>query len=155
VLTPGRLWGNPDHLKYVSTSLRERFSEDQVEILVVKRNAGSLTYDGVDTGGERVASEVEQRLEELAEQGHDIKKISVIGYSQGGLVSRFAIGLLYSRGVFEKIQPVVCGPIRRRQNNTDLSRTSQLLRHHTSAFEHHCGDTIATSGTYWAHEHCQ
>lgn len=110
MLTPGRLWGNPDHLKYVSTSLRERFPEDQVEILVVKRNAGSLTYDGVDTGGERVASEVEHRLEELAEDGHDIKKISVIGYSQGGLVSRFAIGLLYSRGVFEKIQPVVCSP---------------------------------------------
>ncbi|KAF1918446.1 lipase/serine esteras-like protein [Ampelomyces quisqualis] len=100
------LWGNPNHLKYVSTSLRERFPEDQVEILVAKRNAGSLTYDGVDTGGERVASEVEHRLAELAEAGHDIKKISVIGYSQGGLVARFAIGLLYSRGVFEKIQPV-------------------------------------------------
>ncbi|KAF2822253.1 lipase/serine esteras-like protein [Ophiobolus disseminans] len=100
------LWGNPEHLKYVSTTLRQRFPEDRLEILVAKRNAGSFTYDGVDTGGERVASEVEHRLEELAQDGHDIKKISVIGYSLGGLVARFAIGLLYSRGIFERIQPV-------------------------------------------------
>lgn len=46
-------------------------------------------------------------MKELAENGHDIKKISVIGYSLGGLIARFAIGLLYSRGVFETIQPVV------------------------------------------------
>jgi hypothetical protein len=102
-----RLWGNPEHLKYVSTSLREKFPEESLAILVAKRNAGSFTYDGVDTGGERVASEVEQKLEELAKDGHDIKKISFIGYSLGGLVARFAIGLLYSRGVFEEIRPVV------------------------------------------------
>jgi hypothetical protein len=46
-------------------------------------------------------------LEELAKDGHDITKISFVGYSLGGLVARFAIGLLYSRGVFKEIQPVV------------------------------------------------
>jgi predicted esterase len=107
ILTRSRLWGNPEHLKYVSTSLRERFPEERLAILVAKRNAGSFTYDGVDTGGERVANEVEQKLEELAKDGHDITKISFIGYSLGGLVARFAIGLLYSRGVFEEVQPVV------------------------------------------------
>ncbi|KAF1849410.1 lipase/serine esteras-like protein [Cucurbitaria berberidis CBS 394.84] len=100
------LWGNPEHLKYLSTTLRERFPEDKVHILVAKRNAGSFTYDGIDTGGERVADEVEQKLEELARSGHDIKKISVIGYSLGGLIARYAIGLLYHKGVFERIQPV-------------------------------------------------
>lgn len=90
----------------MSTSLRERFPEDQLHILVAKRNAGSFTYDGVDTGGERVANEVEQKLEELAQEGHEVKKISVIGYSLGGLIARYAIGLLYHKGVFEKIQPV-------------------------------------------------
>ncbi|KAH7386028.1 lipase/serine esterase-like protein [Pyrenochaeta sp. MPI-SDFR-AT-0127] len=100
------LWGNPEHLKYVSTTLRERFPEDKLHILVAKRNAGSFTYDGVDTGGERVADEVEHKLEELAKSGHDIKKISVIGYSLGGLIARYAIGLLYHKGIFERIQPV-------------------------------------------------
>ncbi|CAN9185978.1 unnamed protein product [Alternaria alternata] len=100
------LWGNPEHLKYVSTTLGERFPEDKLHILVAKRNAGSFTYDGVDTGGERVAEEVEGKIEELAKAGHDITKISVAGYSLGGLIARYAIGLLYHRGVFEKIQPV-------------------------------------------------
>ncbi|KAJ4376193.1 hypothetical protein N0V83_001474 [Neocucurbitaria cava] len=100
------LWGNPEHLKYLSTALRERFPKDKVHILVAKRNAGSFTYDGVDTGGERVADEVEQKLEELGRNGHDIKKISVIGYSLGGLIARYAIGLLYHKGVFDRIQPV-------------------------------------------------
>ena len=75
---------------------------------MAKRNAGSFTYDGIDTGGERVAEEVERKLEELAEAGHDITKISVVGYSLGGLIARYAIGLLFHRGIFEKIQPVVC-----------------------------------------------
>jgi len=100
------LWGKPEHLKYVSTTLGERYPEDKLHILVAKRNAGSFTYDGIDTGGERVAEEVERKLDELAEAGHDITKISVVGYSLGGLIARYAIGLLFHRGIFEKIQPV-------------------------------------------------
>ncbi|KAF1962206.1 lipid particle protein [Byssothecium circinans] len=100
------LWGNPEHLKFLSTSLREKHAEDKLHILVVKRNAGSFTYDGIETGGERVANEVEETLNELARSGHDIKKISVVGYSLGGLIARYAIGLLYSKGIFETVQPV-------------------------------------------------
>lgn len=87
--------------------MSERFPQEKVHVLVTKRNAGTFTYDGVNTGGDRVAEEVEEALEKLAESGHDITKISVIGYSLGGLIARYAIGLLYHRGVFEKIQPVV------------------------------------------------
>jgi alpha/beta superfamily hydrolase len=87
--------------------LRQRFPEDKLEILVPKSNAGSFTYDGIELGGERVANEVEARLEELKKDGHDIKKFSITGYSLGGLVARYAIGLLYHSGVFETIRPVV------------------------------------------------
>jgi dienelactone hydrolase len=59
-------------------------------------------------GGERVANEIEESIEELARSGTEIKKISVIGYSLGGVIARYAIGLLYSKGLFEKIEPVVC-----------------------------------------------
>jgi hypothetical protein len=44
----------------------------------------------------------------LKKEGHTITKFSITGYSLGGLVARYAIGLLYHHGVFEKIQPVVC-----------------------------------------------
>ncbi|KAJ4993313.1 lipid particle protein [Stagonosporopsis vannaccii] len=98
------LWGHPDHLKYLTTSIKERYPD--LDVLVPKSNSGSFTYDGIELGGERVANEVEARLEELKQNGHTIKKFSITGYSLGGLVSRYAIGLLYHRGVFEQIQPV-------------------------------------------------
>ncbi|KAF2710193.1 lipase/serine esteras-like protein [Pleomassaria siparia CBS 279.74] len=99
------LWGNPKHLTFLSTSLRDKYPEDKLHVLVAKRNAGSFTYDGIELGGERVAFEIEETLEELARNGHEIKKLSVIGYSLGGLISRYAIGLLFHKGLFDKIQP--------------------------------------------------
>ncbi|KAF3034548.1 hypothetical protein E8E11_004124 [Didymella keratinophila] len=98
------LWGNPDHLKYLTTSIRERYPD--LDVLVPKSNAGSFTYDGAEVGGERVADEVETRLEELRKEGHTITKFSITGYSFGGLVARYAIGLLYHKGIFEQIEPV-------------------------------------------------
>jgi hypothetical protein len=31
----------------------------------------------------------------------------MVGYSLGGLIARYAIGLLHHRGIFDRIQPVV------------------------------------------------
>lgn len=101
-----RLWGNPSHLDYVASALRERHDEDSVYILCSKNNSGNWTYDGIELGGERLAHEIEETLETLAKKGQKIKKLSVIGYSLGGLVSRYAIGLLYAQGWLEKVEPV-------------------------------------------------
>jgi hypothetical protein len=57
-------------------------------------------------GGERVCQEIEEEIEKLAKAGQEIKRISLVGYSLGGLVARFCVGLLYSKGFFEKITPV-------------------------------------------------
>jgi hypothetical protein len=57
-------------------------------------------------GAERVAKEIEDMLEELGRDGYKIKKFSIVGYSLGGLVARYAIGLLYHKGYFEKMTPV-------------------------------------------------
>ena len=103
---PCSLWGNPQHLNQLRKALIEKYTEDKIHILVPKRNAGSFTYDGIETGGERVAGEVEAELEALAQAGSKITKISVIGYSLGGLVARYAIGLLYSKKLFEQVAPV-------------------------------------------------
>ena len=77
-----------------------------MNILVAKSNSGSNTYDGIETGGERVTQEVEELLEELIKAGTPIAKLSIVGYSLGGLIARYAIGLLYSKGWFEKIKPI-------------------------------------------------
>ncbi|PYI10297.1 DUF676-domain-containing protein [Aspergillus sclerotiicarbonarius CBS 121057] len=100
------LWGNSSHLDYVTSSLRDRYSEDRLHILAAKRNSGNFTYDGIEVGGERVAHEVEEALEELATAGHHITKLSMVGYSLGGLVARYALGLLYARGWLDKLEPV-------------------------------------------------
>jgi Putative serine esterase (DUF676) len=101
-----RLWGNPTHLNYVASALRETYGEDQLIVLAVKQNAGSYTYDGIEIGSERVAKEIEETLDQLARDGYQIKKLSMMGYSLGGLVARYALGLLHSRGWFERIRPV-------------------------------------------------
>ncbi|KAI5811395.1 putative serine esterase-domain-containing protein [Peziza echinospora] len=98
------LWGNPAHLGYISQALRTRYPG--LHLLLCKRNSGNFTYDGIETGGERVTREIEDALEAFESDGVKITKLSVVGYSLGGLVSRYAVGLLYSRGWFDKIEPV-------------------------------------------------
>lgn len=45
-------------------------------------------------------------LEELGRDGYKISRFSIVGYSLGGLVARYAIGLLHHKGYFEKMTPV-------------------------------------------------
>ncbi|KAE8355172.1 putative serine esterase-domain-containing protein [Aspergillus coremiiformis] len=99
-------WGNPSHMDHLAASLRERYSDDHLRVLVLERNAGTLTYDGIEVGGERAAYEIEETLNSLADEGCRIQKLSIVGYSFGGLVARYAIGLLYARGWLDKLEPV-------------------------------------------------
>jgi len=36
-----------------------------------------------------------------------VEKFSIVGYSLGGLVARYSLGLLYSKGLFDKVQAIV------------------------------------------------
>jgi hypothetical protein len=88
----------------VAKALRAQYPPEQVYILLAKRNSGSFTYDGIELGGERVCLEIEEELEVIKSKGGNIKKISIVGYSLGGLVARYAIGLLFARGVLDKLE---------------------------------------------------
>ncbi|KAI1808056.1 DUF676-domain-containing protein [Daldinia bambusicola] len=100
------LWGNPEHMKSVAKALRDAYSEEKLYLLVAKRNTGSFTYDGIELGGERVCLEIEEELDKIKSNGGKIKKISIVGYSLGGLVARYAVGLLEMRGLFNDIEPM-------------------------------------------------
>lgn len=91
---------------YLKSALRNKYAAEKLHILVPKSNAGNFTYDGIELGAERVTHEIESCLEELEREGKPIKKLSIVGYSLGGLVARYAIGLLYSRGWFSKLKPI-------------------------------------------------
>ncbi|XP_020600196.1 putative lipase ROG1 [Phalaenopsis equestris] len=56
-----------------------------------ERNMHKLTLDGVDVMGERLAEEVADVINSKPE----LKKISFVAHSVGGLVARYAIGKLY------------------------------------------------------------
>lgn len=115
-----QLWGNPEHLKSVAKALRAAHPPEKLYLLLAKRNTGNSTYDGIERGGERVCVEIEEELEAIKAKGGKITKLSVVGYSLGGLVARYAIGLLGAKGLFDEIEPVVrlpaylllCGALR-------------------------------------------
>lgn len=100
------LWGNPRHLDYLRNTLQAEHPEDKLHILVPKSNADNFTYDGIEVGGERVTNEVEQCIRDLEQNGSKVTKISLVGYSLGGLVARYAVGLLYTSGLFDTVQPI-------------------------------------------------
>ncbi|KAL4810064.1 putative serine esterase-domain-containing protein [Aspergillus unguis] len=100
------LWGNPSHMNTIATALRKQHDESQLHIIAAECNNGNLTYDGIEVCGERLANEIEETLDKSKADGQKIKKLSVVGYSLGGLISRYALGLLYARGRMDDLEPV-------------------------------------------------
>ncbi|KAF7553876.1 hypothetical protein G7046_g6976 [Stylonectria norvegica] len=98
------LWGNPSHMQNIAKTLRAQFSRDELHLLLAKQNSGSFTYDGIERGGERVCAEIEQEMRDFETMGGKITKLSIVGYSLGGLVSRYAVGLLDAKGVLDTVQ---------------------------------------------------
>ncbi|OEL25288.1 hypothetical protein BAE44_0013693 [Dichanthelium oligosanthes] len=101
---PAPARGGPDHLLVmvhgiVGSTADWKFGAQQFDKLLSDKvivhcsncNMYKLTLDGIDVMGERLAQEV---IEEINRRP-DIKKISFVAHSVGGLVARYAIGRLY------------------------------------------------------------
>jgi len=123
----------------MASALRDKYRDNNLHVLIVKGNSGSLTLDGIEQGGERVCQEIEDEIRELEKNGPPIKKLSIVSYSLGGLFSRYAIGLLYSNGYLDRIKPMVSSnpKVNITQNSNHNSRTLSPLQHLTSEYEHH------------------
>lgn len=125
------MWGRAADFNYIS----ERISTDHNYIDITEKdsipyltekesakgvlyrssfNEGYFTYDGVDVCGTRVANEIQEVISDLSKHGITVSELSLVGFSMGALMSRYAVGLLESRGVFDTIKPrnlvVTCGP---------------------------------------------
>ncbi|KAI0343271.1 DUF676-domain-containing protein [Trametopsis cervina] len=109
------MWGSPIHLAETKRIYDEvRGQEDSIagpngellRIIVPETNKESNTYDGIDWCGERVADEVAAEIEKLQERGETVTRFSVTGYSLGGLIARYLVGILHQRKFFDKITPV-------------------------------------------------
>ncbi|KAF8805075.1 DUF676-domain-containing protein [Phlegmacium glaucopus] len=105
------MWGNPAHIAELERIARETYAlagADGTVLHVLKAESirDNSTYDGVDWGGERVAKEVTDAVKDLESKGDHVTRFSVTGYSLGGLIARYLIGILYHAGFFENITPV-------------------------------------------------
>ncbi|KAF8906243.1 putative serine esterase-domain-containing protein [Gymnopilus junonius] len=105
------MWGNPQHLSEAARIVQEIHSEPSAEgtklhLLMAEAIKEDSTYDGIDWGGERIAKEVLETVQELEGKGDQVVRFSVTGYSLGGLIARYCIGVLHQQGFFEKVEPV-------------------------------------------------
>ncbi|KIJ20914.1 hypothetical protein PAXINDRAFT_125466 [Paxillus involutus ATCC 200175] len=105
------MWGNPTHLAYVDKVIRQVKGnagpdEPELAVLVAQTNRDDSTYDGIDWGGERVAQEVLEEVKKYEEMGNNVTRFSVFGYSLGGLLARYVIGILHQNKFFDKVTPV-------------------------------------------------
>nr|XP_043620933.1 uncharacterized protein LOC122592706 [Erigeron canadensis] len=79
---------------------------DKVIVHCSESNSATLTFDGVDRMGERLAEEVVA----VTKRWPEVSKISFVAHSLGGLVARYAIGKLYENSSSEAkiagLQPV-------------------------------------------------
>ncbi|KAA3470754.1 Lipase [Gossypium australe] len=109
----------------------EKFVAKLPDKVIVHRsecNYSKLTFDGVDMMGERLAQEVL----DVVKRRPEVRKISFVAHSLGGLVARYAIGRLY-------------------ENSTKLGQSrpfvSTLTGEHTNSsmqdLEQHSEDRIA------------
>ncbi|XP_019459732.1 PREDICTED: putative lipase YOR059C isoform X2 [Lupinus angustifolius] len=73
---------------------------DKVFVHCSERNVSNLTLDGVDVMGERLAEEVL----EVIQSKPNLRKISFVAHSVGGLVARYVIGRLYRSSVTEPLE---------------------------------------------------
>eukprot|EP00268_Persea_americana_P064650 TRINITY_DN8538_c0_g1_i4.p1 TRINITY_DN8538_c0_g1~~TRINITY_DN8538_c0_g1_i4.p1 ORF type:complete len:418 (+),score=81.11 TRINITY_DN8538_c0_g1_i4:301-1554(+) len=86
--------GSPSDWRFAAKQFVKRFPED-VLVHCSKCNSSTLTFDGVDVMGERLAQEVISVIKHRPE----LQKISFVGHSLGGLIARYTIGRLYGQNI--------------------------------------------------------
>jgi len=90
------LHGEPGDLRHVQTGLETHFpSAIACNIQSNYHWTHLVTHDGVDNGGRRAAEEVMTFMK----QHPQLKYISVVGHSLGGLYGRYMLGVLYRGGL--------------------------------------------------------
>ncbi|KAL6748118.1 putative serine esterase-domain-containing protein [Haematococcus lacustris] len=96
------LWGKADNMAYLADQLAQRAAEEGVDMHILNSavNEERLTYEGADVCGDRLVAAMEATAAELAEGGRPVRRLSLVGYSLGGVIMRYVAGKLSRRGWF-------------------------------------------------------
>ncbi|KAJ7577096.1 DUF676-domain-containing protein [Mycena floridula] len=90
--------GVPEHLDSAIEQFKKRTSSVQVLNACL-----SSDRDGIDFNAELILKQLDDRIKSLSVP---LSHFSVTGYSLGGLVARYLVGILYHRGFFETVKAV-------------------------------------------------
>lgn len=107
------LWGSPAHMQYIgeqieTTEKKLLENPEHTPVIIYKTGSHShfLTYDGIDINGKRIRDEIMEEVNRLSNAKQTVTKFSIVGYSLGGLIARYCIGILYNEGFFDNIEPI-------------------------------------------------
>ncbi|GAA5827101.1 hypothetical protein JCM11251_001118 [Rhodosporidiobolus azoricus] len=108
------LWGSPQHIQYLGEAAVKAAAKQggatKPVVLFTQGNSvdWTYTYDGIDVCADRVVEEIDAEIKRIEADGGKVEKFSMVGYSLGGLVARYSIGLLDSRtpSFFDEVKPV-------------------------------------------------
>lgn len=105
------LWGSPTHMLTVEKAIKNSLADVSTGRIVTLKPLSFRfwkTYDGISRCADKVIAEILYEMELLKQkEGCNVTKISIIGYSLGGLISRNIVGKLYELGFFDLVKPVV------------------------------------------------
>lgn len=95
----------PESLDTIATHASTHPNADRKDIRLIvlnsEVNSGDHTYDGIDWCGERLVADIYKEVKRVEEEEEaKVIKFSLIGYSLGGLIIRYAAGVLLSDGFF-------------------------------------------------------
>lgn len=94
------LWGALWNVEFMRERLQEAGGAD-VLVYCAASNVMLNSYSGIDVCGKRLAAEVGSLFSKRSDLDQ-VRSISFIGYSAGGLFVRYAVGVLHDEGLFSK-----------------------------------------------------
>lgn len=104
------LWGGPNHLQTIERNIKDLIpscTKDKIVTLKPSCFRFWKTYDGLELNGKKIIREILYEIETLKLNNDlHVKKISIVGYSLGGLLARYIIGLLNEMEFFEFVEPI-------------------------------------------------
>lgn len=105
------MWGSSSHMQSMLKTFKDRLPDDTI-FFVPAENAKFKTFDGIEIIGYRTLIELCQFIKNHQDK-HSIEekidRISIVGYSLGGLIARFVIGKCFNEcwEIFKNIKPML------------------------------------------------
>lgn len=90
------LQGHPDDYTYLIDTLRSTNAHRTGRLMVhIPSVNAENTHDGIANGGERLVDDVRKVIRQEEEKGRKLHKLSILGFSLGGIYARYLAGALY------------------------------------------------------------